>query len=1056
VTTDVLVGPGAALWQALLDEVGAQRGDDAFAPVNIVVPSNTLAIHLGRDLAADLGGILNVRRLTFVQLVKQLAGPEPGGRPLVSEVEMLAAIRRAVEERPGYFSPVANQTGLLRAILSTVTDLENSRITAEDLEALAVRHREHGSPGRRDAERLQTLASVYSRTHEFVGSSFESAPDLFARALASINEIRDRLGSGRLLVYGFHDFTELQLDLLAAIGKVLDVQVFCADERSGGSTYAARTVGLLAARGFASRRLEPGAEPMQRLASALFGAASAPVSDAAVEFTSVPNQAVEVEHCARRILQLLESGVSTDDIAVVYRGEDYPNLLTHTFSRAGLRAFLVGGNPLAETRYGKSLLLMLRMVGSELRRSDVIEFATFCPIRTEVLSPGESANWERITRKAAIVRGPEQWDRRLQAYADELRDRLRRVEVGDDDSRDRLELAVERVQRLREFVLRLSEHLRSLDKVASWSGHSADLLEAAARYLQPVDGSDGCTEAIRQLGRLDILGGSQPSFASFCEAVSLLLESARVQNGRIGRGHIFVGRPRDLRGLRFAHVLVVGLAERSFPAPSRVDSILLESERRSLAASGLPVPQAAQRLDEERLLFSSLVAASGRVYASFPRFDENKPRPRYPSAFFLGLAEAMHGRSFNWKLDHLEHHSVSEEQPDRGLDPAGAMSVVDYDRAILTAVDKPTLREVDYLDSTSPHFRAMRTAYLQRNSRRLTNYDGWLSDSENLRLVAARLTDTLLSPTSLEQYATCPQRYFLRYLLGLEEVEDPGAVTELSPLERGTIVHQVLERFYIQLRDSGGLPLNRERRFDYHRILDSVADQEIERAESRGVTGAVVSWRSNQRLIKEELARFLDSELQEATLEIVPHQFEVPFGESHESALHVRLAEGIELRFRGQIDRIDRADNYARVIDYKTGKSKARTAGDEVSFYGGRQLQLPIYLLAAARELGLAEDAVDAHYVHINREAGFGRRSLTGASFVVRRPSFERILRLINEGMTNGVFVARTRVGPKTARGENCRFCDFRTVCSPRVGWQEDNKAGAPVLKTLNDLRSIE
>jgi hypothetical protein len=94
--------------------------------------------------------------------------------------------------------------------------------------------------------------------------------------------------------------------------------------------------------------------------------------------------------------------------------------------------------------------------------------------------------------------------------------------------------------------------------------------------------------------------------------------------------------------------------------------------------------------------------------------------------------------------------------------------------------------------------------------------------------------------------------------------------------------------------------------------------------------------------------------------------------------------------------------------------------------------------------------------VHINREAGFGRRSLTGASFVVRRPSFERILRLINEGMTNGVFVARTRVGPKTARGENCRFCDFRTVCSPRVGWQEDNKAGAPVLKTLNDLRSIE
>ncbi len=53
-----------------------------------------------------------------------------------------------------------------------------------------------------------------------------------------------------------------------------------------------------------------------------------------------------------------------------------------------------------------------------------------------------------------------------------------------------------------------------------------------------------------------------------------------------------------------------------------------------------------------------------------------------------------------------------------------------------------------------------------------------------------------ISPTAFELYLRCPFKYYSRYLLGVEEEEE--VEEQLSPLERGRILHEVLQQGFAE------------------------------------------------------------------------------------------------------------------------------------------------------------------------------------------------------------------------------------------------------------------
>ena len=89
---------------------------------------------------------------------------------------------------------------------------------------------------------------------------------------------------------------------------------------------------------------------------------------------------------------------------------------------------------------------------------------------------------------------------------------------------------------------------------------------------------------------------------------------------------------------------------------------------------------------------------------------------------------------------------------------------------------------------------------LARRSAAFTEWDGNLAGQP-----IPSATDRSLSPTRLESWAACGYRYFLAYVLDLTDRDDPERVIDLSPLERGSGVHTVLERFLTEVIE-GGVP----------------------------------------------------------------------------------------------------------------------------------------------------------------------------------------------------------------------------------------------------------
>src|SRR5690606_35994646 len=52
-----------------------------------------------------------------------------------------------------------------------------------------------------------------------------------------------------------------------------------------------------------------------------------------------------------------------------------------------------------------------------------------------------------------------------------------------------------------------------------------------------------------------------------------------------------------------------------------------------------------------------------------------------------------------------------------------------------------------------------------------------------------------LSPTALERWAACPRRYFFAQALRVGRRDTPEVIDRISALDRGNLVHEVLDRF---------------------------------------------------------------------------------------------------------------------------------------------------------------------------------------------------------------------------------------------------------------------
>ncbi len=1049
---EIVTGALVQIEDALADAVQRARAADPLAPVTVLVGHVLLRPYLRRMLAARGIAQLNVNFVQPHELAEQLAPAGAAPRQALSPGANRLLVREIAASAQGYFGGVAVREGFSDALGRLFRELELGGFSAVGFARTAADVSQR--PGA-NAAKLNELARLYG--------DYQRRRAPFATHAERFEDADPARLEGPLLVYGLWSPPELQLRMIERLAAAAEVTAFLPRADIAADDPVALLRERLTAAGARVIDLPPGdaPAPAERVARAIFRGPGQPRVEAEeVALVSAPDTVREVWEAARACLRWARGGMRFHEVAVVYRNrEPYRALVDEIFSEAGIETYLHDGRLLSDHPLGRRLLALLDLaVDATFSRAKVMEFLTETRISDEAVaahgfSPSE---WETYTREAGVVEGHDQWDERLSRLASEKRD------AAHAEGYEWLRGHADRVDQLRAFVAEFHAALTLRADEATWDTHIDWLARIAATYAR---GTEPLIEALRDLATLKQVT-PRATFAVFCRAVRDDLESRdstavlKEPIRLFGRRGVAVMDALSLRHLRFRAMYMLGVAERAWPPPRRPDPLLLENERRAVNAAGAGTLPLRTEPDDQPLEFwLNLQAAREQLAVSYARSDSGGSGKHLPSYFFRAVADALAGRRID--LGEIEGSGVLRRIAAGRLasdDLEAAVTHAEYDRGLVrAALEGAEPAGVAALMRTTATFARAIDARRQRWGDTLTAHDGVMISDDAVAAARGRsdfAAGRPVSPSRMETYATCPYQFFLKYALRIQPVEEPEKVERIDALERGSLIHAILERF---LRTIGREdPPSAARREAHLAMLHDAFEVECAERVARGVTGRPLIWEMDRRQISEDLVRWYDAEVREGG-GLLPGALEVRFGpggagygtdDPLSSDEPLRLVAGArELLFQGRIDRVDWDDDRRifRVVDYKTGQAR-----DKAAFDRGRALQLPIYLRAAAELLGIGHLRGEAQYFYVSSRGNFVRRTLTGPDLEDRADEFGQVLETIADGVDEGMFA------PAPEPNTICRWCDYRAVCDARIDTVMQRKRDDPRAAAYRAMGEIK
>jgi len=564
------------------------------------------------------------------------------------------------------------------------------------------------------------------------------------------------------------------------------------------------------------------------------------------------------------------------------------------------------------------------------------------------------------------------------------------------------------------FVETLTRAVGRLPLEGKWSEFTAATLVSAKELLAD---SPERAAAFNQLAALDALddyraSASREEFALYARKA---FEAARLTEGAFQEGGPFVGGIMAARGVSWPMVIVPGLVEKGWPRQLREDPVLLDDERRELnkllpAEDGMPrlEEKVVRGRDEERMLFRlACDAANEKLVITFPRIEPATGRPRVASALLLDLLGVPNFAEME-KDTRVRKVLLTPLVPEEG----DALDAGEFDYRLLERLRREGAAGVaPLLEVMSPTL--MPGLLLERwrwSGGRWTGYDGCLERAESLEAVRRQFDPSKhrWAISRLEAYARCPFSFFLREVLGVEELEEPEDAETISALDFGSLFHELLSNIVQRFQMGNLLPLDPSRGVENEVVLDDEATRVFGEFAARGVTGYPLVWQVRQEKTRCDLLRWLWREYDHAAGGFSPVATEWAFGRAADPPpAEIELDAKTRLLISGQIDRVDMGPHEEIfVLDYKTGKSDKLK---DASFCRGRALQIPVYMLAA--EKLTSKVCGGGAYYFATRRGGFAKRGWIREELKLAEPRLKGIL----GGLVRSILAGKFLVTPDGA-----------------------------------------
>ena len=1017
--------------------VGQAKSENPLAPVTVVPPSTYAGIGLRRVLAGE-DGLLNVGFMSLARLAEQLGAPTMASqrrRPLSAATEM-AVIRAVAMQEVGKepLGTMARHTTFHNSLQTVFKDLVC--LTDSQLDILAA-----------EGPLRQITVELYRRFRERTAGYYGPEDEAWAAAEA----VRKQQGHPAL-----QDVGALVFFLLARPTPGETALLSALSDATPCSLVVGRTgdTDVDNAEGEWWDRFGVASEEQVKILHSI------PES-----LTSAPDAREEVRQVVRDMLQRAESGVPFHRMAALYRRQDpYAFQLRMEMDFAGIPVAGPDPSPLRDSVPGRLLTGFLTAIGEDLSRASLMQWLADAPVWNTASNRSASSelqHWEGLSREAGVVRGLDQWRVRLNRLTAGMEERRQGADARDDLTEAQARGYVEMIacaQRLLALVERLAQDKPPADG-SQWSAFATWASDAIDRYgqgkgdwpAQQQEALGRLESALEELAYLDEVETST-TLAEFQQSLDHALSAYMGRSGATGTG-VFVAGLGTTTGMEFDTVWLLGMSEGDYPARSGDDPLLPEYVRAQLPLGVLPIRRVA-RLQERRDYLAAL-AGGNRRRLSYSRVDPVTRRAQYPSPWLLEAASKLAGERVTSEGFHsyvAPWLTVIESMEDalRLAEGGRAADSHEYDVLSLARFQRTgsRLRRHPLASEGSPLGRAL-AMDRARATNELTEWDGFVGRIANSSARLAGSLTRVMSPTRLESWATCPYRHFLGNVLNLSAWETPEDVLSISALEKGSLVHNILEQFIKEAIETtalspreGWTPSQRDR-------LRKIAHKKFQEEAERGVTGRPVLWEVAQEDIMQDLERFLDDDERYRSDEgMKPSHTEYEFGFDG-PPVAMSLPDGGEVRFRGYIDRVDvdRDGSRAVVMDYKTGSSRTFQKMKDDPLMAGKRLQLPVYAFAV-RETLLPDAALRAEYWFISAGGGYTRMPVTLDAI---EPQFRKAVQAIVDGVRGGIFPANP--GPPGFRGpENCSYCDFQRICPTNKLALWERKVDSPRIAPYKEL----
>jgi RecB family exonuclease len=1028
--------PGPTSTAGLIGRIRELQASDPLRPVTVAVPGHHLGLHLRRRLAGE--GYASVRFIVLAQLAEALGAARLAaeGRVPLTAVTRAALVRRALRIAGEELSGSADQAGLVDLVAALALELRRR----DDLPA--------------DTGRILGTGTITARAAVLAIAEYERLRDAARR----------------------YD----EVDLLEAAGKALE---------AGDAAGIAANLGTLVVH-LPTRLDEPDARLIRALAGHIPVVVALPDLDGDVEAefaarlgVDLPLTAVraaappaaataliaadpieEVRSAVRAVLAAMEGGdaVPLHRAAIAYLDEDtYGAPLRDTLRAAGITPVAVGGRPLVDSVAARGLLGLIRLRDQDWARPAVLAWLSGLRHRGGVLR--SQARWDQLSRDAGAVRGAAQWRSRLTQLADARARHLEYLETLSDvtDARraaDRRDI---------DDALAIAEQVAAIDLATrppeepTWAAHVDWALALRDRFVAPDaawtaedhEASQMVEEVVRGLAAAQDIEPTV-SVGVFLRALEDGLRTRRRPDGRLGAG-VVIGPPRLLLGMDFDSVHILGAVEGAFPGTQPVDPLL----------AGDPLERRVhQEAQSRRDWLAALASADGgEVEVSAPITDADG-RAAYPSPWLL---ELLGGQGAPLSATAVRTGTVSHPRLRRvgaaapvGETPLHVAERREQEAAAAHRAGVKLSRTAVARRADLPLGRVLETVRARRSDR-LTEFDGNVAEVAGLPLITRGLTGTTQSATGIQNWAECPFRFLMGRVLWVaptEDVEDERW-WQIDAAERGSLIHRILERFFLEVAASGRPEPGAAYGPEDLRRMETIAAEEFEGAAARGVIGHPLVWENQRTVILADLRTLLryDAE-QRAEGGWRPAHLEQRFGMGEEwwPAVTVTLRGGGSVVLRGIIDRVDQGANGFRVIDYKTGRDPRTEVSVANRLDGGRAVQLALYARAVRereRAEGRPAPAVNALYWFCTSRGKFGQHGLVAGD------ETDAALTDVVDGIDAGVRAGCFPQVPGAFQEhwgtcENCSYCPYDGICPTGRESLAEAKSTDPALAPYGALQA--